>query len=144
MLPRLLVFGRDFCLRSQRHCLSFRVFCLSLILLLVAPFLARLLGKCCRCLLFLCGNFEPAAPYKLFCELRPIENLGKALRTYPLIIHHDPPPPLRACSLVAAMDILDGPTKPHRIRQVVGRRRQPLGCLGLYVCVVIYYCMKTL
>ena len=27
---------------------------------------------------------------------------------------------------------------------LVGRRRQPLGCLGLYVCVVIYYCMKTL
>ena len=40
----------------------------------------------------------------------------KPLRTYPLIVHHDPPPPLRACSLAAAMDILNGPATPHRIR----------------------------
>ena len=33
-----------------------------------------------------------------------------------LIVHHDPPPSHRACSLAAAMGILNGPTKPHRIR----------------------------
>ena len=50
---------------------------------------------------------------------------GKAVM-YPLIVHHDPPPFHRACSLAAAMDILNGPTKLHRIRQVVGHQRQPL------------------
>ena len=64
--------------------------------------------------------------------------------TYPLIVHHDPSPPLRARSLAAAMDIFNGPTKPHRIRQVVGRRRQPLECICLCVGVVINCCIKIL
>ena len=49
------------------------------------------------------------------------ENLGKAvtLHTYYLPSYrspHDPPPSHRACSLAAAMDILNEPTKAHRIQ----------------------------
>ena len=64
--------------------------------------------------------------------------------TYPLIVHHDPLPPLRARSLAAAMDVFNGPTKPHRIRLVVGRQRQPLECICLCVGVGINCCMKIL
>ena len=98
-------------------------------------------------LVFLCGNFETTPPYKLFCELRPIENLVKAVTYLPSYLSFtmtDPLPPLRARSLAAAMDIFNGPTKPHRIRQVVGRRRQPLECPCLCVGVFINCCIKIL
>ena len=56
--------------------------------------------KTCWCLVFLCGNFEPAAPYKLFCELRPIENLGKAVTYLPS--YRSPWPPTSPTSMLSS------------------------------------------